>query len=58
MGKKKEKEKNMKNQDTDQAKKNGFEHSFEHFLAATTEELFLAINELPDGIILEMYFGY
>ncbi len=26
------------------------------FLTATLEELILAINELPDGIILEVYF--
>ena len=28
----------------------------ERVLAATIEELILAISELPDGIILEVYF--
>ena len=28
----------------------------ERFLAATIGELILAISELPDGIILEVYF--
>lgn len=31
--------------------------TLESFLAATVEELLLAINELPDGIILEVYFN-
>ena len=30
--------------------------TLERFLAATAEELVMAINELPDGIILEVYF--
>lgn len=32
------------------------EKMLERFLAATIEELILAISELPDGIILEVYF--
>ena len=33
------------------------EMTLESFLAATVEELLLAINELPDGIMLEVYFN-
>ena len=32
------------------------EKMLERFLVATIEELILAISELPDGIILEVYF--
>ena len=32
------------------------EKMLDRFLAATIEELILAISELPDGIILEVYF--
>ena len=32
------------------------EQSLEHFLLATLEELIAVINELPDDIILEVYF--
>jgi len=30
--------------------------TLERFLVAKVEELIMAINELPDGIILEVYF--
>jgi len=44
---------NHMRQQNDQRKK---EKVLERFLAATIEELILAISELPDGIILEVYF--
>ena len=44
---------NHMRQQNDQRKQ---EKMLERFLAATIEELILAISELPDGIILEVYF--
>ena len=58
MGKKSGNEKraetsNHMRQQNDQRKQ---EKMLERFLAVTIEELILAISELPDGIILEVYF--
>ena len=58
MGKKegREKVKTIKAEKKGQKKEKMQTRSLERFLAATAEELILAINELPDGIILEVYF--
>ena len=58
MGKKAGKEKGKTIKGEKKGKKNGKTQarSLERFLAATAEELIMAINELPDGIILEVYF--
>ena len=58
MGKKSGKDKradtsNHRGQQNDHRKQ---EKMLERFLVATIEELILAISELPDGIILEVYF--
>jgi len=39
-----------------QVKKRDQEQSLERFITATMEELLMAVNELPDDIILEVYF--
>jgi len=58
MGKKAEKGKGRTAKDRDKKKavKERQAQSPGRFLAATLEELIIAINELPDGIILEVYF--
>lgn len=58
MGKKsgKEKRADTSNHIKYQDNRTGQEKMLERFLAATIEELILAISELPDGIILEVYF--
>ena len=58
MGKKagKEKTKTIKIEKKGLKKGKKQERLLEQFLAATAEELIMAINELPDGIILEVYF--
>ncbi len=58
MGKKteKSKDKNKKARMREQRKGKKQSKTMERFLAATAEELIMAINELPDGIILEVYF--
>ena len=58
MGKKKGKEKSKTIKTGMKGQKKGKKQarSLERFLAATSEELIMAINELPDGIILEVYF--
>ena len=58
MGKKegREKGKTIKAEKKGQKKEKIQARSLERFLAATAEELIMAINELPDGIILEVYF--
>ena len=52
----KEKGKTIKAEKKGQKKEKMQAKSLERFLAATAEELIMAINELPDGIILEVYF--
>lgn len=56
MGKKGGKEKGKTIKSGMKGRKKKPARSLERFLAATAEELIMAINELPDGIILEVYF--
>ena len=58
MGKKTEKgkDKSKKARMKEQRKGRKQSKTMERFHAATAEELLMAINELPDGIILEVYF--
>lgn len=59
MGKKTEKgkDKSKKARMKEQRKGKKQSKTMGRFLTATAEELIMAINELPDGIILEVYFG-
>ena len=52
---KKERHKKTKEGKKEQAKRSLQEQTLDRFIAATLEELILAVNELPDGIILEVY---
>lgn len=58
MGKKSGKENRVDNSNHQgqQDNRTGQEKMLEMFLTATMGELILAISELPDGIILEVYF--
>ena len=58
MGKKAQKEKGRKTKNRNGKQSAGEKQgrALDQFLAATLEELVIAINELPDGIILEVYF--